>query len=275
VLPSPDFNYFNQQKIMKQQNNTTRIAGIIALSLITSGIFTSCKKSTSAPATGTFYFHIHTNIDTSEVDDAAALYRDATGRHFGLSEAQFYISSITLHSATGSTYTFPDTYVLKNIDSEQYLVGTAPIGTYTSVSFNVGLDAATNATTPTTHGAGTPLANSDMWYGTTTQGYKFLLIKGFADTTTGQTGTNLVHFSYAVGSSANLKVVNMPTRSGSLAPYVLTKDGNEYIHMICDYGALLSVINFKTQDSTDTYTADPATATAIANNIPAMFSYEE
>ena len=260
---------------MKHTINSIRIACFMALSVLISTGFSSCKKKTDAPATGTFYFHMHTNIDTNEVADEAALYRDVMGRHFSLSSAQFYISAITLHNANGTSYTFPDTYILKTIDSEVNIIGSAPIGTYTHVSFNVGLDAAANATMPSSHASGTALANSDMWFGNTGQGYKFMMIKGVADTTAAQNGTNLVHFSYEIGSAANLKTVTMPVRSSAYAPYILTKDGNEYIHVVCDYGVLLSGINFKTQDSTNTYTANPAIATMIADNINALFRYEE
>ena len=259
---------------MKSNKNIINISAFTALLLIVLfSSITSCKKTNSTPATGTFYFHIHTDIDTNEVDDVTKLYADGTGRHFGLSVAQFYISGIVLQNANGSTYTIPDAYVLKNIDSEEYIIGTAPTGTYASVTFKVGVDAAANATNPSSHT--NALANTGMWYGSTAQGYMFLKVQGFADTTTGQTGTNLVHFSYEIGAANNLKTVTMPTRSGALAPYVLTKDGTQYIHLICNYSKLLSGVNFKTQDSTDTYTINPSLSTTIANNIPNMFVYEE
>ena len=65
----------------------------------------SCGRKDKGTSTGTFYFHIHTNIDTSEVEDVSELYRDASGRHFSLSTAQLYISGVTLHNVNGSSYT--------------------------------------------------------------------------------------------------------------------------------------------------------------------------
>ena len=45
------------------------------------------------------------------------------------------------------------------------------------------------------------------------------------------------------------------------------------IHMVCDYGKLLQGIDFKTQNTTDTYSVNPSLANQIANNIPLMFEY--
>ena len=248
---------------------------------------TSCKKKNNTPSMGTFYFHLHTNIDTNEVDNTTAFYRDSSGRHIGLSAAQFYISNIIVHNVNGSSYTIPNAIVLKNIDSEQYLIGQAPIGTYDYVTFSVGLDAATNALQPSDFTTTGYIPNTAMWFGSTTQGYMFLKVQGFADTTANQSGANPMHFSYEIGSGGNLKTVTMPTRGvgsyASYAPYILTANGINYIHLICDYGKLLSVVNFNAQpplyagneDTTDTYTINQILAMQIANHIPNMFHYEE
>ena len=246
---------------------------------------TSCKKSNnkSSADSGIFYFHVHTDIDTNEVDDTTALYSDALGRHFGLSTAQFYISGIKLHNVNGSTFTYTNTLILKNIDSEQYLVGKAPVGTYDYVTFNVGLSSADQQLSPTAFINNGYISNSTMLFSNTSTGYMYLKVQGFADTTSSQNGTNLVRFSYETGpviplggSDEGLKTVTMPTRSGSYYPYILTAGSTSYIHLICDYGKLLSGINFKTMDSTDTHSMIyPNTADTIIRHIPTMFRYEE
>jgi len=228
---------------------------------------------------GTVYIHLHTNIDTNEVDDKTHLYSDGNGRQFSLSTAQFFISNFKLISATGTVVSIGNARILKSIDSEQYLVGNAPIGSYTSVTFDVGLDDATNAMNPTAFTTSGYTPNSSMWYGSTTQGYMFMKLQGMADTTAAQTGTNLVPFSYEIGTAANRKTVSTGSRGtgafSSYPVYTLLKNGVIYVHLICDYGKLLSGVNFKTQDSTDSYTNHPTLANSIANNIPNMFHYEE
>ena len=251
-----------------------KLSGLIATIILFAFFGISCKKTTST-ATGTVYIHLHTNIDTTEVDDTTTLYSDANGRHFSLTKAQFFVSNIILQNADRSSYTMKNAYILKGIDSEQYLVGTAPVGTYTSFKFNVGLDATTNARTPASFTPTGYLPSSEMWFGNTTQGYMFMKLQGFADTTTAQNGTNLMHFSYEIGSATNLKSVTMPLRSGTYSPYTLVSGGVIYLHLICDYGKLLSVIDFKSQPTTDTYNTNPAIAISIANNFSNLFEYEE
>lgn len=267
---------------MYSNRNAIHIASFSALVFIAlcfAGI-TSCKKSNNpvTVATGTFYFHLHSNIDTSEVDDKTKLYRDASGRHFGLSVAQFFISSVVLHNVTGGSYTIPNVEILKDLDGEDYIIGTAPVGTYSGFTFNVGLDAAGNALAPI---SSTSPEVAGMWFGNTTKGYMCMKLQGFADTTASNTGTNLVYFSFQVGLQGVQSTIALPARSGTLAPYILTKDGTQYIHLICDYGKLLSGVDFKAlantpgHGTTDTYNIHPEVATKIISNIPSMISYEE
>jgi hypothetical protein len=248
--------------------------------IVTIGItISSCSKKKTDTPTGTFYFHLHSNIDTNEISGNSTLYTDANGRHIAISVAQVLLSNVVLKNANGTSYTVPNAFILTNTENEEYLVGTAPAGTYTGLSFSVGLDAATNATAPSSHAASSALADADMWFGNTTSGYMFAKIEGTADTTAAYTGTNLQHFSYHVGGSANLKTVTMPTRGtgtyASHAPWVLASGGTQYIHMLCDFGKILSGLDFKTQNGTDTYTLNPGVSNAIASNFANAFLYEE
>ena len=257
-----------------------KYAALLIVFTILVSVLYSCSKGHQACCSGSqngvFYIHLHTNIDTNEVDDTTALYPDATGRHFSLNTARFFISGVTLVNANGTTSAISAT-ILKIIDSEAYLVGSAPIGTYTSVYFNVGLDSATNALPLAQFNPTTYIPVSNMYYGNSTQGYYFMELIGSADTTATQTGTNLVPFCYKIGGNARLKQVQMPVRSntGALKPWVLTANSTQYIHLICDYGKLLTGINFKSQDSTDSYTQRTALADSIVANISNMFTYEE
>lgn len=234
---------------------------------------TSCHKSSGSGDIGTFYFHLHTNIDTNEVD-SGVIYADTFYyRSFSLTVPQFYISGVVLHNVNGTTYKIPNVYILKTLDSEEYVIGNAPIGVYDSVSFYVGIDAATNhSATPSSEPATSALSRSDMWYGSTSKGYMFMKVQGMYSSLIGWSNRS---FSYEIGSDANLKQVSMPKRATN-ATYALTKGGTQYIHIICDYAKLLSCINnFMTADSTDTYTQSPGLADTIANNIPYMFRYEQ
>ena len=253
------------------------LAGVISFT-------TSCHKTVNPTALGTFWFHLHTDIDTNEVGDTAKQYRDASGRHFSLSVAQFYISNVRLHNVDGSTYTIANACILKDIDSEQYVIGQAPAGIYDDVTFAAGLSGSYDSDAPAAFSTTGYIPNTTMWFGGSA-GYIDMKLQGFADTTTAQNGTSLVPFSYeldmeaytnGIGSSPNYQVA-MPARGSAAYPvYQLLAGGVTYIHIICDYGKLLSVIDFKTMDSANTNTGlNLATAATIAHNVPNLFRYEE
>ncbi len=249
-------------------------AAILSIAVYYISIACSCNKTNNAVTTpkGILYLHLHTNIDTNEagVGDVA---RDSSGRYFSFTLADFYMSGIVLHKSDGSTYSVSGVYVKKFIDSEEYYVDSIPAGNYTSISFNVGIDAATNSTNPSSYPSSNILSmqTPSMWFGSTSQGYIFMNLQGMADTTTGDAGTIVnCPFSYQLGTSAMLETVNMPTH----ATYDVVANQVTFIHLICDYGKALRGINFKTQ-STATPFSNAAVAQQIANNIPTMFRYEE
>lgn len=231
-------------------------------------VFSACKKEQTVE-TGKLYLHIHTNIDSTEAE-AGVPATDANGRHFQLDTASFYISGVILKKADGSTVPVIGAYVLKTIDEEQYLVGDVPVGDYNSVSFTIGIDAVTNQTLPSNYNATSPLANQAMWFGSSTQGYKFINVKGLADTTAGNNGPVNVPFSYQLGTSAMVKTINMPEH----AVFTVVKDGAQEVHLTADFGKLLEGVNFKTQPTATPFN-NLNVATQIANNVPNMFSYEE
>jgi hypothetical protein len=254
-----------------KKNNHIKLAGISAIALLLL-VFTGCHKD-KTQSTGTLWLHIHTNIDTNEVDAYGNVYPDANGRKMSLSLAQFYVSGVSVLGSNGTWTTVDGAYILKTLDNEEYFVGKVPAGNYTDIKFNVGLDATANATTPSSHststGADSVLAHTDMWYGSTSQGYIFMNVQGTVDI--GNTGTPNTAFSYKIGSNALLKTVTMPSQAFTVSPNQV-----QYVHIICDYskildGVDLTVAGNRTIDYTN---ITSATAVAIANNIPGMFSYE-
>ena len=259
---------------MKKNNSSGIFTFSIIVALACMGM-AGCTKKSNTSSTGTFAFHLHTNIDTNEVDDTSVLYRDAMGRHFSLSTAQFYITSVTVHNVTGADYTIQAPYILKDIDSEQYIIGAAPVGTYTSVTFTIGYNAAASITAP----AGAAAAG--MAYSDASEGYMAMKLQGKADTSAAQNGTGTVPFLYELGFPIGIKTVTLPARgtgtgaASALTPYILTAGGTTYIHVICDYGKLLPVVDFKTQDTTNSFSINPSLALTIGNNIANMFYYEE
>lgn len=263
---------------MKTMNKSIKILNTsLAAALL---IFSSCTKhkvdpETPPPATGVIGIHLHTNIDVNEVD-SGMVAMDANGRNIQLNIAQFYLSGFVLKKTDGSTVSL-NTCVLKTIGEEMYVLGTVPTGNYSSISFNVGLEDATNHTLPSSYASGNPLGVQDpaMWFGSSSQGYMFMNVQGLSDTSATQNApaSSYVPFCYQLGTSTMLKTINMPLMS---QPVSVTAKSTQslpaLIHIMCDYGKLLQGIDLKTQSSGSPFN-NPAVATQVAANITSMFMY--
>jgi len=275
------------------------LSAIIAIIFVSSLCMTSCKKSSnhSSADSGVFYFHLHTQIDDTTIGGntdgadsnatgpgASPWYYlfDTAGPRILLTVPQFYISNIMLMNANGSMLSLNNVVLLKGLDSEDYYCCKVPIGTYTSAMFTVGLSSANNALPPTTQFVtdGVPFpVESSMWTGSTSTGYYGMIVQGMYDTTIAHTGLNPISFNFEIPNSlTSANQVSLPTRgTGAWANYpvyVLTSGGTQYIHVLCDYGKLLSVINLKTSNQTNG-TTNAAVADTLANEIPNMFRYEQ
>ncbi|MBS1646098.1 MAG: hypothetical protein JST67_02025 [Bacteroidetes bacterium] len=248
---------------------------IILTQLVISLLFFSCKKKeeTQTPPTplGTAALHLHTNINNNEVD-SGMIASDDLGRKIKLNIAQFYISNVTLKQSNGSTVALTGMYLLKNIQQEEYVLGQIPTGNYSSISFNVGIDAATNATLPASHTGILAAQTPPMWFGSALQGYIFMNIEGASDST--GTGSYFRSFAYQIGTNVLYQHVTLTYNTAS--PLVITSQGTSLIHVTCDYGYLLkNVSSFKTQNAVATpFNSDSVLIKQIANNIPAMFRFE-
>jgi hypothetical protein len=241
----------------------------------------SCKKkdttNSTTPTTtanGTVMLHLHTNVDSNEVDAYNDIYIVSGGRKISVSRAQLYVSGIQLIKADGSTYDVPNLTILKVMEIEEYLVGSVPAGNYKSIKFNVGLSPATNSTTPAANDS--TLNKPNMWFGATAQpsGYVFVNFQGKIDTThaANATAAQMQPFNYRIGTNANLKSITMPDQSYSVLPNQV-----QFIHITIDYNKLFNGIQLNNANNLNVNTASDnssALGIQITNNIPAMFTYE-
>jgi hypothetical protein len=267
-------------KIVK--NNSRIILSLLFLALM--GV-SSCKKDkkedavpeTPASSTGMFMMHLHTYIEDTEVDAYNITYTTTAGRNISLSMAQMYISDIQLVKLDGSTYNISGKKLLKVFETETYVVAEVPAGNYKSIHFKVGLDPATNLLNPTTSADSSILNRPAMWFNANAQpdGYVFMNVQGKIDTTSDASGTvaQMQNFTYKIGTNANYKQVNMPDKNFTILP-----DQVEYGHILIDYSKLFNGITLNQAANLSVTSAaanSTAPATIIANNIPAMFIYEQ
>lgn len=250
----------------------------------------SCKKKDTVNTTpdlltppvpmGTIAFHMHINIGETEADSGLVITNPTTHQKIELDVAQFYMSGIQVYKPDGTAVPVNNAYLLKTIDNEEYVIGEVPTGNYKSISFHVGIDAATNATAPSSHTGVLAAQDPPMWFGTTTQGYVFLNIKGKADTSATHNSNANTNFEYRLGGNSQLKTVQLPSlvESGLSLLTVTSLNTNALpaqFHVICDFGLLLNGTSFKTNNAIATpFNSDSAAVRAISDNILNIFRYE-
>ncbi|MBS1683530.1 MAG: hypothetical protein JSS76_02175 [Bacteroidetes bacterium] len=249
--------------------STIKVSFLVLVAVV---LFTGCKKKTDTP-TAMLMLHIHTNIDTDEVDQGS-VYTNAAGQSISLNRAEYYISGIKLTKTDGSTVDVSGT-TLVQLGIEEYSVGNVPTGSYKSISFNVGVQSADNHKDPSTQTGALAVQNPVMNYSTTANGYIFLAVAGLVDSNA--SGTPNKAFSYQIGTDALLKNVTLGDHSAAPynAPYVATANGSITIHIIGDYGKLFGNTDMIQNSQTNSTDVNAALGSTLAGNIPSMFDYEE
>lgn len=248
---------------------------IIYITLLSVTLFTaSCKKKSTPTDTivpkGTFVLHLHSNIDTNEVEAYDSVYMNAEGRSISLTMAQMYISNIQFVKLDGTTYDIPTSKFLKVLDIEEYSFENIPVGNYKAIRFKVGLDANTNILEPSSSAL---FNHSSMWFSSVVQpdGYVFMNVQGTIDTSAAM-NTAAVPFSYKIGTNSNLVTINMPDQNFSII-----KNEKTLSHIIIDYSKIFTGIQLNQLSNLSVVLASEngnSTAAIIKNNISHMFSFE-
>ena len=260
---------------MKIQNTIKSLLLISCIGVLLT--VNSCKdKNDNTPATtyGTVLLHLHTNVDTNEVE-YGTMYTMTGGRMISVDNAQMYLSGIQLEKADGSFIDVPVSSLLKVKETEPYVLGDVPTGNYKSVRFNVGLTPTQNLVVPAA--ADTNFQNRlEMWFGTTAQplGYKFINFEGSIDTTASGMGglSAMAPFKIHIGTNANIKMVMLPEQAFSV-----TKETTSEVHVTIDYNKLFHNIDLTVPANRSVVTVadnNLSVAHTIANNIQSLFSYE-
>lgn len=251
--------------------STTKVSLLVIAAAIL--LATGCKKKADPAQTAMLMLHIHTNIDTNEVDQGG-VYANWAGKSVTLTRAEYYISGIKLTRTDGTTVDVSGT-TLVQWGIEEYMIGNIPTGSYKSISFNAGVQSADNHKDPATQSGDLATQNPIMNYNTTANGYIFLAVAGLVDTS--GSGTPNKAFNYLIGTDALLKTVTLGDHSAAPynAPYQATANGSITIHITGDYGKLFNNVDMIQSNQTNSTDVNTALATTLAGNIPSMFEYEE
>jgi len=168
---------------------------------------------TTSPTATTASFVI--DLDTQINGSAFALntdYAKADGQNVKFTKFKYLFSNIRLFKPDGTSYLVPESYYLVDAAvpaSKRLLVHNVPVGSYTGMSFVVGVDSARNFSGAQT-GALDP-GNDLFW--SWSQGYVYLKMEG----TSAQSGAQGGALTFHVGGVRNIRTVT-PAFGGSTLP---------------------------------------------------------
>lgn len=150
-------------------------------------------------------------------------YTNANGDSFTVSRFNYYISNISLKAANGATYTEQDSYHLVQQEvagSMSFDMSNIPNGTYSSISFTIGVDSLHNVTGAQS-GALDPV-NGMFWSWNT--GYIMLKFEGKSPKSTQPDNMLMFHCGGFSGANNVLKTVTLnfpqPIQVNTSTPHV-------------------------------------------------------
>jgi hypothetical protein len=196
---------------------------VVPFALVAGLLFSSCRKDKTDPAppaanVGTLAVDVENVVGTAPLVLDSRTYTSPAGEQFTVSSFNYYLSNFKLQRADGTEYAVPNSYFLirerptgPNPGNGKHIVlDSIPAGTYTGVSFLIGVDEDRNTT-----GAQTGALSPDNYmFWTWSQGYIFLQMEGYSPQS-GETSTHMV--AYHVGDFRrpnNLRIVAPPLPGG-------------------------------------------------------------
>jgi hypothetical protein len=177
------------------------------------------------------------------------------GRKLKFTKAQFYVSSVRLLNAESASITPEMPYALVHALETNYSVGAIDAGTYSSLEFAVGVDSAANHGDPTQWGATHPLYVNSLYasYWDWSQGYVFMKLEGYVDTTAAAKGTASTGFAYHIGNDEMLRAISISLNK-------TIEGSNANIELNVDYAKLLEDVDLKTELQTHSIANEPIAA---------------
>lgn len=195
-------------------------------------------------------------------------YTSASGESVTISKFNYFITNIKLKKADGTEYVQPESYYPVKADvagSKHFHIKDVPAGTYTSISFLVGVDSARNVSGAQTGGLDPANAASGMFW-TWSTGYIMAQLEGTSPQSTA-TDKKFVHhiggFKGEFNSIRNV-TINLPQQmvlsGGKESTIKLKADINKW------FGTNIKIANVTNLMSVN------ATSKMIADNYATMFS---
>lgn len=184
------------------------------------------------------------------------------GRKLKFTRAQFYISNIKLRKADNSTFAPEMPYILFQSLANDYNNGMVDTGNYAFLDLSVGVDSIANHGDPAQWSTTHPLYIGSEYstYWTWSQGYVFIRLEGYVDSSPAGNGNADAGFAYHVGNDEFLRNVSIPISKN-------LQGATSIIELNIDFAKMLEDVDFTTELETHSTNNKPL-AEKIANKTP-------
>lgn len=249
---------------------------IKTLLLITAGavMIVSCDKKTTetnnnnnnADKKGEAGFEFHNYAGAEELKLDSVTYQTGAGESIAISKFNYYISNVKLKTADGKVFAEEESYHLVMADkasSGHFHLEGVPVGTYTTLSFLVGVDSARN-----TSGAQTGAldAQNGMFWSWNT-GYIMAKLEGVSPQSTSPGNKVQYHIGGFKGENKGIREVTL-----ALANPLVIENGKEgTIEIKADALKWFTPNEIKMAESSEIMSPS-STSKKIADNYANMFS---
>jgi len=180
-------------------------AYLFGIGILIACLTTSCKDDTEIPANQVVRFQFNAKSGSNDFG-VGDIYTNAAAQRYNILTLLFYVSHLQLNKSDGTTVTLSDVE-LYDLITPSTIVKTIPTGSYTGISFGLGLDSTLNATDPATLQAPNPLSYAIAPYWGWAAKYIFAKIEGFV--TADATATPTTPFLFHTGTDQLFRQVNI------------------------------------------------------------------
>jgi hypothetical protein len=178
---------------------------IVALSGVV--IFWSCSKQPVMPSHASLYLNLKHFIDDAELEFDAIKYINEAGNEYSVSKLEYFISNIALKNSNGAVYKSKITQYVNaaNAKTNKIFLDSIAPGTYTELSFLIGLSAEQNVSNSL---PSIPENNNMYWPDHMGGGYHFMKFEGHFNDTTATPGfaVHLGKTAYVVKIKINKQI---------------------------------------------------------------------
>lgn len=243
-------------------------------------LLASCSKDTQfdSKATGQLKIKFDHIAHGKKLILDTESYTNSTGETYSVSILKYYISNIKVTNTKGDVYELPkqESYFLIDQSNTASLTPTVnvPEGEYTELSFNLGIDSATNVQPLEGRVGVLDIANNDMYW-SWNSGYIFFKMEGSSNVATSNDKKFRYHIGLYGGMNSptvnNNRIITIDLKQSGTAK--VQQNLSADIHLMTDVG---QVFNSDPKISIKEYSTVMTTGPhqQIANNYAKMFTHD-